>query len=493
MKRIILFGLWCMLCCPVQAQQNYQETYQKARMYTNTHSDSAMLWAEKCLELATTREQKYKAYYLRGFNANKLCMQGQALDDYQNARHFAPDSVAYFRINNNLANIYLFAEKHEQAIKLNEQCIAFNTQAQQWVRLSYNYEVKSNILCEQKDEAALKALRKAVSLRKKHAPQQIGYAYESLAKAFAVFSVYDSALVYQQLAIENYPDKSEQETATLHTKLAKYLILNNQTRQALKHLQRAQPLKKVALAELFWCHTFGLYLAKAQQKQKANETFHNCDSLLQKLLDQAPDIVTQRSISQYAVTLYQDVLKLTNIQAMERNIYQHKLQVVQANLKRYATEIKLKDTLYRQKWAQTQEKNQRADHYSSSFPLRYWLLILFTVAMLVAWGIWRFTQVKQAWLTPAEYANMLESKLLAHLETNVERRLTSHERYLVLEYYRGRSYADLAKEFGVARSTLVSRYNAVLKGSEHTTIAALIKNFRQAQRKPEKFKVLLEM
>lgn len=412
-QKMILYGLWCCLACgTIQAQQNYQKVYDKAREYMYTSSDSAILWADKCLAIAVTYEQKYKVYFLRGFNANKLCLYGQALRDYRQARHFAPDSGAYFRVNNNLANIYFYAGKYDQASKLNQQCIAFNKQAQQWVRLSYNYEVKSNILCQQKNKAALSALRQSFKLKKKHAPDQIGYVYECFAQAFSVFQVYDSALVYQQLAIEHYPIKSEQKQAILYTQLARYLILNNQAPQALPCLQKVRDFRKTAMVDLFWYHTLGLYFAKTQRKHKATHIFHYCDSLLQNLLDQAPNLLAQRSINEEAKDMYADVLELKSLQALERKFFKSRLDSAKADLARYEQAIKRRDSLYHQK----QINRSQAKPQQLPLSFWYWLVLLLTLAGLSAWIIWRRTQLQRAQLTSDEYDNMLESKLLTQLE-----------------------------------------------------------------------------
>lgn len=260
--------------------------------------------------------------------------------DYKKARSLAPDSVAYFRLNNNLANTYLYTGEYAKAIKLNQQSIYFNVTAKKWVNLSYAYNVKSNILRKVKDKQTLVFIHKALQLRKKYAPTQVGYIYEDIAKAFATFQKYDSAVAYQHLALKHHPIKSSNKQASLHTQLAQYLIMANQAPQALAYLQKARVLKKNGMRQLFWCHTFGLYLSRMRHTFKARQTFMHCDSLLQNLLDKALDWVTQRTISEYAQDMYSDLLALRQIKASDRKLYQACLELVQATYAHANSEIK---------------------------------------------------------------------------------------------------------------------------------------------------------
>lgn len=364
------------------AQQGFDRTYKKARAFTITNQDSALVWATKCIGLAQTKSEKYRAHYLHGFNAFKLCMFGTALYDYEQARKFSPDSLSWSKSTNSLADTYLNAGRYSKAVQLNQQSIDFNLKTKKWVKLSYAYNVKSNILRKIKDKEALVFIRKALQLRKKHAPQQVGYVYEEAAKVFATFQKYDSAVVYQRLALKHYPNKSSNIMTSLHTQLAQYLIMAQQESKALTHLQKARFLKKNGMRQLFWHHTFGLYLLRIQQIPKARQIFAYSDSLLQNLLDKAPDWVTQRTISEYAQEMYRDLLALRQIKASDRKLYQARLELVKATYAHANSEIKYQDTLYQQRLTEKTSPVSVPDITKRVLPWYWWLVtLMFTLAL----------------------------------------------------------------------------------------------------------------
>ena len=376
MKKFILWALCCAVLAPTkaqinhtnkgEAQQSYEKAYKKAHSLTNVNPDSAMLWAEICLDLAKNNDQYYRGHYLRGFNAYKLCMYGQAMYDYTKARAFAPNSKAYFKVNNSLGDTYLKAGKYEEAIKLNQQSIAYNRRNKKWVSLSYAYNVKASILRQQKDKAALQLLRKVITLRKEHAPKDIGYAYLNMAKTFAAFNKYDSAIVYQRLTLKHHPIQSVSNITFQHTQLAKYLLLNNQAAEALEHLQKVAYLQKPPVLQLFWMHTMSLYYAKTNAQAKALKAFARCDDLLDDILDKAKDIVTWRTVNKHADEMYNNALALPYLPNTERKLYDNRLKFIKTSLEHLETKAKYKDDDYKEKVKQKEaEKAQKLEQQIS--------------------------------------------------------------------------------------------------------------------------------
>jgi len=510
MKKIVLCSLCTIFYLATQAQQNYEKTYKKAWAFTSTDQDSAMVWTAKCLALAQTQKQKYKAYYLQGFNANKLCMFGTAKYNYKQALKFAPDSIAYFRINNNLANTYLSLGEHKKAIRLNQKSISFSQRAKKWLNLSYAYEVQSNILVKQKDTTALRVLTKALNLRKEHAPEQLGYIFESLAIAYAAFTRYDSAIAYQHLAIKYYPIKSSNKTASLHTQLAKYLIMANQANKAFRHLEKARHLKKPPMMQLFWCHTFGLYLAKTNRLAKAQQTFTHCNDLLQNLLDNAPDWVTQRTISEYAQEMYQDVLALERLKVTERQLYETRLRAVKASYERAKTEIRLKDTLYQQRLAYNhppKASSEMTNNAQQPIYKEFWFGFTAGIIILVVLGgrLWakkRLRQAKtmatsqsqpnalanvakktknqenQSGLMPAQLQEMqqllAENNLIKLVEDNQGATLASETKDMIRLYYQGLSMKKIAEQMRTTYGTVRYRLGNIAEKAGYDTMKDLV-------------------
>lgn len=474
MKKFILWGLLCVWCFPSQAQQNYEKAYKKAHAFTSSSQDSALVWATKCVRLAQTKDEKHRAYYLHGFNAFKLCMYGTALYDYEQAREFAPDSVAYFRINNNLASTYLRAGQHAKATKLNQQSIRFNLVAKKWVNLSYAYNVKSNILCKVNDQRALVFIHKALQLRKKYAPKQVGYVYEEAARIFSTFQKYDSAVVYQRLALKHYPSQSSNVVASLHIQLAQYLIMANQAPKALAHLQKARGLQKNGMRQLFWCHTFGLYLSRMQQMPKARQIFSHCDSLLQSLLVQTSSIVNRQTISEYAQEMYHSILELKNLKITEQEFYENRLDSAKADLKRYRKSITLKDSLYLQLMPKSIARKEAMKKLPQAKPTAmYWYGLLALVGLLGLASAIRKRNSPQKPVTN-EVVNSLnfaqlqkmqhsfaENELIRVIEEKTGTTLPADIKEMVRLYYHGTSIKTIAQKMHMSFDKVRYRFRSI--------------------------------
>ena len=500
MNKIILWGVLCAIYFPIQAQQNYKKVYKKAYSFTNTNQDSALVWAEKCLDLAQNSKEKYLAYYLRGFNAHKLCMYGTALHSYTQAREFSPDSVSWYKSNIGLANTYLSTGLLQKAIVLNQKSIEFNSKSEKWINLSYAYEVKSNILIKQKDSTALEILRKALNLRKKHAPKQVGYTYERLARALSTFARYDSAILYQRLAIKHYPIKSSNKTASLFTQLAKYLIMANQADKAFTYLHQARLLKKPPMMELFWCHTFGLYLSQTNQVTKARQMLVHCDSLLQNLLYNAPDWVTQRTISEYAQDMYRDVLALYQFKTMERKVYETRLKAVQASYAHANSEIRLKDTLHNRRIApKAPTKETSLSKSKQPFSgLWYWWLALILLGLGIGWLLVRsrvkskvqelnkaLTDKEANHPNPEHLQEMqdlfAENGLIKLIEEKVGKPLPADTKEMIRLYYQGLSIKKIAEKVQTTFDKVRYRFRTIAEKADLGNFKEFIEQYKRDQ------------
>ena len=525
---VILLALWLITFDHARAQQNYKETYKKAHDFTSTNPDSAMIWAEKCLELATDSIQKYQAHYLRAFNANKLCLHGQAINDYRLAAKTTTDSMSKYDVINSLAKTYFRSGQYIKASRLNNDCIPYFINYKHWESLSYAYELKGEILLKQQHYGALELFRKAVKLREKHEPKRIGFAYAEMAKAFAQLNMYDSAIIYRRKAIANYPLKSPDETANQQTLLAKHLLSGGKPKQALRYLQKAQQLKKNPMTELFWNHTIGLYFMRINASTEARASFTRCEALYQGLLAKAPDIITKRTISEYAQDMYADFMKLKGLLAMERDLYGAKLKTVKANLARYNSDIRSKDSLASHRIQIQKLKKAKADslakpavetgtpkpqkqavpkikeeaqHYS----MLYWLLGLGMAAALATWAglrgfeIYRITTVKQE-VNETDYKAMMTENFLVSLGLgeNDDERLVIYKnkkldmRNIAGNHFRGISYGKIGVAEGVPKTNLKDFCDALLTTDDLRKYKSFTKYreaFKVKWKKTSKFKI----
>lgn len=495
-QSVILVALWCIFLSitPTYAQTNFEETYKKARAFTRTNQDSALVSAKKSLRLAQASEQKYKACYSIAYNANRLCLTGMATLSYQKALTFATTPLTKHKTMNNLAKTYFNTGNYAQATKLNQQSIAYFEKTKKGYELSYAYELKSFLLSKQQDYTAFSFLRKALQLRQQYAPKDIGFAYAEMAKAFAHFNIYDSAIIYRQKALANYPLKSPDKIATQHILLAKYLLFNKQTAQALPHLQQAQQLAKQPFTELFWCHTFGLYFMQTNATPQADHTFAYCDSLLQKTLNNAPDVITRKTISLQAMAMYNDALELKGLNRNARQNYQHQLDIVQVNLHSANRELKAMDN------SQKEILEQLNTGSPAHTPLYFWWAMGFSI-IIAGLGIWFWRKAKRMAPTDAEKEAAEEKELIRLInealdkaknkdKTPEEKSKTSEqhldfiERETIKQLYHGYSYNDIAKDLkknkgrDVTKASLNVRMNRLAKQIGDNTMLELIERLK---------------
>ena len=391
-QSVILMALWLAFfgAKSANAQTNFEETYKKASDFTNTNQDSALVWAKKSLWLAQSSQQKYDAAYVLAYNAYKLCLFGLALKGYQQALEVAANSTDKYRAINSLASTYLRKGDYTRAQKLNEQSIRYFEHIQNGYSLSYSYELEGAILQKQKDYCALAILRKALKLRKKHAPKEIGAAYQNIADAFAHFNIPDSAVVYQRKALDNYPLKSPDQIANQHILLAKYLMRAKQTAQALSHLRVARKLAKQPLTELFWSHTFSLYLVKTNDREKASRTLEYCDSLRKQVLNSTQDAITRKTISEQLKAMYEDAPELKELNVVS---YRRRLELVQVVLDGANRELKITSNHH------GQDLDQPPFAMPAHVPGYFWWVVGLSMVITggglwFGWSMWRKSKKK---------------------------------------------------------------------------------------------------
>ena len=493
---VIFFALYFMITprlanaqtISLNLRADFEKAYKKARAFTNTHQDSAMVWAEKCLDLAKTNAQKYKAYYLRGFNAKKLCMYGTARHDYTQAREYSPDSVSYFRINNNLANTYLAIGNHNLANKLNQQSITFNQKAKEWINLSYAYEVKSNILRKSRNKYAITILQKVIKLRKQYAPKQIGYAYERMANVLATFERYDSAIVYQRLALKHHPIKSPENQVSLHTQLARYLIMGDQPHEAHRYLEQVRNLKKPSMIQVFWENTYGLYWISQGNLTKAQQVFAQCDLLLHNLFHGSSDLVSQRTISGYIKDMYQEILTIKQPSSEVYQIYETRLESAKAYYDQASDKIRLKDSLYQQKLAYQASKG------APRFPWEWFAAALLGLGLGIGWYWKRKAQAMKADLANAQstppqlqkaQALLAEDAFIRFIEENIRESLPAEIESMVRYYYQGVSMKKIAQQMNTSFDKVRYRFRNLAQKLKSKSLKAFLEAYQARQNRDE--------
>jgi hypothetical protein len=446
--------------------------------------------------VARTPTQRYKAYYLLAYNAKKLCFNGLAAQGYQQALKLAPDSSSKYKALNSLASVYFYAQQSRQARAMNQRSIAYFERQLQRPRLSaaqrqaagtslsYAYELKGLILKQQGEYAALTALRQTIKLRQQHAPTQLGFAYEQMAGAFAHFNLPDSAIAYQRQAVASYPISSPNQSATQRILLAKYQLFAQRPEAALPHLQATQKLAKRLLTKILWSHTFSLYLAQTNDKERARQSFGICDSLLLKALADAPDATTRKTISEQALALYKDAQKIQVLQAKEQSNNQQRRNLMQVVLTGANRELKAREAVYSQDMA-------FANYYPANNKQNAWVYIGFGISIALAlfalgWAVRVQHRARQQQLKRWQKQVLAEHEMVKKIEQACQLELGFVESGVVKLLCQNKSYGEIGGAMAMNPGTLKSKVNRLAKRAGNYSMRELITAIRQKEYPPEK-------
>ncbi len=480
MKQPVILLAWCFLLLNLsaQAQTDFEETYKKARAFTTTDLDSALIWSQQCVTLANKARDKYLSYYCLAYSASCQHLFGLSSLGYQKAIKLATDLGDKYRAVNSLADVYLNAGNLDQAIEYNQQSTDYLKENKKWLSLSYAYQLKANILRKQSNYAAIDLMRDVIKLRLKHAPQQLGYAYHKLAETFQVFQVYDSAIAYQRKVLKDYPNTTPNTQALLNTQMGKYYIFNNQPKEAEGHLQVAQKLEKRPLTQAQVCHVQALYYSKVGRRQDALAEFERCDSLLETLITDAPDVVTRQTIAEQAKLLYEDALHLDSLPKMIQLSYQARLKTTEARLVSYRAKLDLADRIQQQ----TLLKNTQVPHENSG---NWWVGVfagvVITSLLVVGW-LWYRRRTTPPLVPPTHDPVVAlainEQKLLAQLEAKHGGPIDEQLYYTVVIYYREGTIKGTARFLQIQRNTLRDRFARLSKATQIDSIKDFIDAYR---------------
>lgn len=321
--------LWVLTCFAFwvvysgQAQPpSFAKLYKKAYNFKSVSPDSVFFWAQKSLNYAQTPAQKYQAYYLIGYIAYQAFEYKKALHAYQKTLQYASDSVTKFNAINTLTYIHFRLGNYSQALEKNQQCRQFFQEKKQWISLSYAYDLWGRILTQQQDSSGLTVLNRALKLKQRYAPKQVGSSYINLTEAFAQLHKYDSAVAYQRKAIKYLVFKPRDKVSILKIYLAKYLIFTNKLLEAQKLLDEVKFISINQGAELTLCHVRNLLLLA---KGETNASYSKyCDSLFRLAVHHPIDSINKIIAKERAVTMYKDALQVKN---SRKNIYEKDHQV----------------------------------------------------------------------------------------------------------------------------------------------------------------------
>ena len=252
--------------------------------------------------------------------------------------------------------------------------------------------------------------------------------------------------------------------------LAKYLVFADQANEALTYLEAARPVQKRPFTKLLWHHTFGLYLSYQQKDQQAKKTFAHCDSLLQNLLEDASNLVTQKTISELALELYKSLLQLKVKKSIIHQKYQRLVDSVQNDIEKYNQELAKRDQLHVKELMQRLRKNSQ----KPLIPWYYWLSLLIMTTVLGIYWIRRKTYRK----APPELETLVkERQLIEVLEAKAGGPLEKATREMVLLCYQGKSFTQIAQELGVTRDSVKGRFRRLAKKADIVSISKFVQAF----------------
>lgn len=470
MKRLLLLACFAFLSILVQAQTQtmYERLYKKAHSFRKTNYDSCSFYMQKAIKQANGKKEKYKAYFVLASSARRACYYKSALQNFQNAQKYFADSIDYINTNIHIATIYFSTNDYTKTKQLNTQNITYLEKKKSFTSLCYAYNLRGRILLEEKSEAALPVLRKALRLRQAYKKRSVGNGYESLAQAFFRFRQYDSAAFYQAQIVLHHLSPSPSEQAYQQATLAKYLVFAGKHQAAQPWLAKAESIKKTLIeSQLFVAHARSLWLQASQHAKQALVSFARCDSLITAARQSKQSIVEKRAINQKAIRIYKDILQ-AKLPAVIREKYEAKLDAAQAWYHSYSTELKLKDEQRINKMFAPPANKQ-----ASFFPI---YLGFASIGLSILFLLYYHMLPQQRYLRQ-------EKKLLKTLETRMSRTLTKSEQQLVIMILKGSSFKDLAESFRTTKDTMKYQTKKLAISAKLESLHSFVDEFRYRYQK----------
>jgi len=300
-----IFGMLA-FTCSLSFGQSFKSIYKKAYHFSTTNKDSAIYNAKKLVKMAKSNNEKYMAFHMLGNTATYKGLNNLAMTGYRQAMKYSNIQEKY-KVYNSLGRRMYYSGDNEKALKIAEECIIFFKENNADISLSYAYDLKANILLDKGDISSFWYFKKSAKLKN---DKEVGFTYAQLANALYRFNMIDSAIHYQQLAMQNYPLKDPDSRAENYAKLAKYMATSDGHENALTWLKKANDQEnKSSKVRSILSSAYLLYYLKTNDKEELVRESAKLNMLLEIMISSATNNVDKRSYIKVARDLCRDVIK----------------------------------------------------------------------------------------------------------------------------------------------------------------------------------------
>lgn len=287
-----------------------QSNYEKALQYYRTNNiDSSIYYFNLTIKNTSDSTAEYfYAYIYKAILQKRLGNYNKGIEILLEAKNLNSSNVSdkqkYIYVNSNLANIYKYIGKYNEAIHLIQNVI--DSLENNKIQLARNYNNLGNMYYETDQFTyAIHYYLKSLKLKKNN-QQNVATTYHNIGNCYRELSKADSALINYTYALEHYSSDQSSNKVDLYLDLNK--LYNDSTKLYLKkaiELGEKEDLSDIVLAK---CHSnFGYHYLKNGKYKEALISFQK--SLTLHLSDfNSTDFYNNQNVPDDKITL--DIISL---------------------------------------------------------------------------------------------------------------------------------------------------------------------------------------
>ena len=324
MKKIIILAL-CSLCGPylLLAQSvTYADLYQKAYNLGSTQPDSAIYYGQQALKLTTKEDEKAQTHWLIAFYAREIGNFRFAISHYKKAYSLYTGKSEKATMLKDIA--YCYKNVGDGAVLVPQKTTDTSTfrfkgvvliaieaakifqQLRDTTKLIHSLNLLGNCYkTEQKFEKSDSVFQLAIQLAKKKQEPTLKNVYGDYARLKERVRQYDSAVYYQRVALEQFPNKNLSKKTMRYVRLAKYYLLQHQLDSTKYYRDQALAIpQKSPNVTVYLKALQGLVAFIDKEIAQGQAYYAQCDSIILQLKNHSSSPVQQRYARKISYEVY---------------------------------------------------------------------------------------------------------------------------------------------------------------------------------------------
>ncbi|WP_045113201.1 tetratricopeptide repeat protein [Microscilla marina] len=302
---LLCFSMWGL--AHTKKPANYRQLCKKAQDLYQAQPDSAIHYARKALNAAQKVTEKAYAHELIAYYSQHLGYYGMATQHYKAAYKFYHSLANKAAMLNNMAFCYNNAGNHQTAISISHKAIEHFKRLKDSTKLMHAYNLLANcyrarLSFTNADSTYKLALSMAI---KRGTPQDLANLYDDMARFKEKLNEYNSAISYQQLALDTQPNACRAKKVIRLTRMIQLCLLAQKPEAAKLYLTKVNALGTTtskALIQLYAAR--GLLHFINRNETAAKLSYKRCDSLLTLLSESSQNYLQQKYVHKTAYEIY---------------------------------------------------------------------------------------------------------------------------------------------------------------------------------------------